>query len=276
MVKKLLLRSVPQKWQTSEPRRTTLLSEFPREVSTPSFLPQDSKLTALFTCLYKNPRFPSFSLRLFSLMNVLLGTVAWINHLLNSQVNFVIAVERTSLWWQPLTVPLGWHPSVPWDSVYPFRDVALWTTTPGQLRPCVNREQQSGPGSLRGWWSCGRDCPRPVPSGIVRSQSEMLLSWTGGKHTQDCLWRKEEMGEAELHHRKCRSLGSCRSDQCEGKSESGSQKCRGQHSLKTGGREAPRGKVQGKTGQKAKGLQASDQPCEGSQVAQWQRICLPE
>ena len=113
---------------------------------------------------------------------------------LNSQVNFVIAPEKTSLWWQPLNVPLGCQPSVPWDSVYPFCDFALWTTTPRQFRPCVNREQQHGPGYLRWWWSCGRECPCPVLSGIVRNHSEMLLSWTRGKHTQDCLWRKKGDG----------------------------------------------------------------------------------
>lgn len=46
--------------------------------------------------------------------------------------------------------------------------------------------------------------------------------------------------EAELDHRKRWSLESCRNDQCEGKSESESQKCQGQHSLKTGGKEAPK------------------------------------
>ena len=224
----------------------------------------------------QNPRFPSFSLRLFSLMNVLLGTVAWINHLLNSQVNFVIALERTSLWWQPLTVPLGWQPSVPWDSVYPFRDLALWTTTPGQLRPCLNREQQRGPGSLRGWWSCGRDCPRPVPSGIVRSPCEMLLSWTGGE-THPGLPLKERGDRwGRATPREVPLNGELSEWPVWREEWVRSQKCQGQHSLKTGGREAPRGKVQGKTGQKVKGLQASDQPCEGSQVAQWQRICLPE
>ena len=140
---------------------------------------------------------------------------------------------------------------------------ALWITTPRQLRPCVNREQQYGPGYLRWWWSCRRECPCPVPSRIVRNHSETLLSWTGGKHTQDCLWRKKgdgsqgswglrwvgvgrSTGWGRAGHWRAVSLESCRSDQCEGKSESKSQKCQGQHSLKTGGREAPKRESPGK------------------------------